>query len=107
MMTKGDNVVILSDLNYPHSDWTNMCSSHRNKLSRHHKLLYTGAEPTRGVVTLYLVLSRVEDLVQDVNVVVPTGNSDHNVINSSIPVNRNLSPKYKTLTFDFKRFFIC
>ena len=108
MAAKQKNCVVMGDFNYPHIDWANGCSN-RGRESEFLDCLNDCAmeqmvtEPTRGEVILDLVLSNAEDLVRDVNVIAPLGNSDHNVIEYNICINRKLPNKTNTAMFNFKR----
>lgn len=57
----------------------------------------------QGSVILELVLNGASDLVQEVSVVVPAKNSNHNVIKFSIHVSGRLPNMVEIVTFHFKR----
>ncbi|CAM4719886.1 unnamed protein product [Lepidochelys kempii] len=79
------NSVIMGDFNYPHIEWVHVTSGQDAEI----KFLdtFNGCfleqrvlEPTRGEAILDLVSSGAHDLVQEVNIAEPLGNSDYNTI---------------------------
>uniref|UniRef100_A0A674II76 Intraflagellar transport 172 n=1 Tax=Terrapene triunguis TaxID=2587831 RepID=A0A674II76_9SAUR len=60
-------------------------------------------EPTRGETILDLVLSGAQDLVQEVNIAGPLGNSDHNIIKFKIPVAGKTPQQPNTVAFNFRK----
>lgn len=79
----------------------------RNKIPTHKKIDYaleqSVIESYRGIVLLNLFWCRSQDLMRDIVVVIPIGNSDCNIIKFSIQVNGKLPLKSKTVTFNFQR----
>ena len=107
-VTKKDKVVIMGDFNYPHIDWVNWCSGQAKETGFLDELNDCALEqlvmePTRGQVTLDLILCGNQDLVRDVNVTEPLGNSDHHAIGFAMHVQERVQSKSDTKTLDFRR----
>ncbi|XP_053130019.1 uncharacterized protein LOC128335549 [Hemicordylus capensis] len=100
--------VIMGDFNYPHIDWVNSQSG-QNKEVKFLDILNDCAleqlvmEPTREKATLDLILSDTQDLVRDVSVIDPLGNSDHSAIKSSIHAGRESPRISNTDILNFRR----
>lgn len=60
-------------------------------------------ESTRGAVTLHLIVSDAQNLMHDLDVGKPIGNSDHNAIWFNIYMGRKLTRNFTTITFNFNR----
>nr|GFB50161.1 hypothetical protein [Tanacetum cinerariifolium] len=103
-----DRVVVMGDFNYPHIDWVNSCSGHEREtgfldMLNDCALEQLVTEPTRGQVTLDLILCGTQDLVREVNVTEPLGNSDHAAICFAMHVGGRVPSKSDTKTLDFRR----
>uniref|UniRef100_K7F0U9 Endonuclease/exonuclease/phosphatase domain-containing protein n=1 Tax=Pelodiscus sinensis TaxID=13735 RepID=K7F0U9_PELSI len=102
------NSIIVDDFNYPHIDWVHVTSGQDAET----KFLDTlndcfleqlVQEPTRGEAILDLVLSGAQDLVQEVTITGPLGNSDHNIKTFNIPVVGRIPQQPNTVTFNLKK----
>uniref|UniRef100_K7EZ72 Endonuclease/exonuclease/phosphatase domain-containing protein n=1 Tax=Pelodiscus sinensis TaxID=13735 RepID=K7EZ72_PELSI len=106
--TKIKNSIIMGDFNYPHIDWIHVTSGREAEIKFLNGLNdcfleQLVQEPTRGEAILDLVLSGVQDQVQDITVTGPLGNSDHNIITFNIPVVGRTPQQSSTLAFNFKK----
>uniref|UniRef100_K7F1R0 Endonuclease/exonuclease/phosphatase domain-containing protein n=1 Tax=Pelodiscus sinensis TaxID=13735 RepID=K7F1R0_PELSI len=106
--TKIKNSIIMGDFNYPHIDWIHVTSGREPEIKFLNGLNdcfleQLVQEPTRGEAILDLVLSGVQDHVQDITVTGPLGNSDHNIITFNIPVVGRTPQQSSTLAFNFKK----
>ncbi|KAM7151827.1 uncharacterized protein RBU57_012313 [Macrochelys suwanniensis] len=102
------NSIIVGDFNYPHIDWvhvTSGCNVETKFLDSLNDcfLEQLVQEPTRGESTLDLVLSGAQDLVQEITITGPLGNSDHNIITFNIPVVLRTHQQPNTVAFNFKK----
>uniref|UniRef100_K7EZM4 Endonuclease/exonuclease/phosphatase domain-containing protein n=1 Tax=Pelodiscus sinensis TaxID=13735 RepID=K7EZM4_PELSI len=106
--TKIENSIIMGGFNYPHIDWIHVTSGREAEIKFLNGLNdcfleQLVQEPTRGEAILDLVLSGVQDQVQDITVTGPLGNSDHNIITFNIPVVGRTPQQSSTLAFNFKK----
>uniref|UniRef100_K7EXX2 Endonuclease/exonuclease/phosphatase domain-containing protein n=1 Tax=Pelodiscus sinensis TaxID=13735 RepID=K7EXX2_PELSI len=106
--TKIENSIIMGDFNYPHIDWIHVTSGREAEIKFLNGLNdcfleQLVQEPTRGEAILDLVLSGVQDQVQEITVTGPLGNSDHNIITFNIPVVGRTPQQSSTLAFNFKK----
>ncbi|CAM4611226.1 unnamed protein product [Caretta caretta] len=103
------SIIIMEDFSYPHIDWVHVTSGRDAEIKFPDTfndcfLEQLVLEPTRGEAILDLVLSGgAQDLVQEVNIAGPLGNSDHNIIKFNIPVVGKTPQQPNTVAFKFRK----
>ena len=107
---KFDQLLICSDFNLPHIDWTSGSTSTNNHI--HNYFTKTVKDnylwqllnfPTRANTTLDLVLTNIPDKVNNMQGFDDILNTDHKLISFDLSLEIQKKPKVKRLVYNFKK----
>ena len=87
------NIIIVGDFNHPTIKWDELHTQKEGlnflNLTVDCFLTQHVSEPTRGRNILDLVLSKPEQLIEEVTITEPLGTSDHDTVDFKVPVRTN------------------